>query len=186
MPHRSPRRAVAALAHAVLAVSCAAAWPALAATPITVTSKAATDGPIRYTVRVASKTFGNAQETRILRSGDTDDFTWRNTPPGGAVPAPAGCPDQASLPLDANGAMVRQIQVRLAPIVASNGTANVQLSFRALAPHGTKSVTAGGATLTCPDVHAYSQIVRLSMPTNGSAKSLTLGDGTQITISAQR
>jgi len=30
------------------------------ATPITVTSQAATDGPIRYTVKVTSKQFGNA------------------------------------------------------------------------------------------------------------------------------
>ncbi|MCP3721614.1 DUF6013 family protein [Paraburkholderia sp. CNPSo 3272] len=189
MPCRSSRhtrRRHAALVQFVLAASCAIALPALAATPITVTSKAATDGPIRYTVRVASKAFGDAQETRTLRSGDTDDFTWRTTPPGGAVATPQGCPDYASLPLDANGAMVRQTQVRLAPIVASNGTATVQVSFRAQAPHGTQSVSSNGAALTCPAVVAHSEVAHLTMPTNGTAKTLKLSDGTQITISAQR
>lgn len=189
MPCRSSRhtrRRPAALVQFVLAASCALALPAFAATPITVTSKAATDGPIRYTVRVASKAFGDAQETRTLRSGDTDDFTWRTTPPGGAVATPQGCPDYASLPLDANGAMVRQTQVRLAPIVASNGTATVQVSFRAQAPHGTQSVSSNGATITCPAVVAHSEVAHLTMPTNGTAKTLKLSDGTQITISAQR
>lgn len=186
MPCRRSRRARAALARVVLAASCAIALPALATTPIKVTSKGATDGPIRYTVRVTSKQFGNATETRTLRSGDTDDFTWRTTPPGGAVPTADGCPDVATLPLDANGAMVRQTQLRLAPIVDEHGTANVQVSFRALAPRGTRSVTSGGATLKCPDVASYSQVVRFSMPTNGTAKTVTLGDGTQLSISAQR
>ncbi|SDE07630.1 DUF6013 family protein [Paraburkholderia lycopersici] len=188
MPCRSSRhtRRRAAFIPFALAVSCALALPALGATPITVTSKAATDGPIRYTVRVASRQFGNAEETRTLRSGDTDDFTWRTTPPGGAVATPQGCPDYASLPLDANGAMVRQTQVRLAPIVASNGIATVQVSFRAQAPHGTQSVSSNGATLTCPAVVAHSEVAHLTMPTNGTSKTLTLSDGTQITISAQR
>ncbi|QGZ62906.1 hypothetical protein FAZ98_07235 [Paraburkholderia acidisoli] len=173
----------------MLVASCALALSASAAfasTPIKVTSQAATDGPIRYTVKVASKSFGNAQETRTLRSGDTDDFTWRTTPPGGAVATPQGCPDYASLPLDANGAMVRQTQVRLAPIVAGDGTATVQVSFRAQTPHGTQSVSNNGAALTCPAVISHSEVAHLKMPTNGSAKTLTLGDGTQITISAQR
>ncbi|WP_233272580.1 DUF6013 family protein [Paraburkholderia acidisoli] len=186
---RSTRRRRAALAPCLLVASCALALSASAAfasTPIKVTSQAATDGPIRYTVKVASKSFGNAQETRTLRSGDTDDFTWRTTPPGGAVATPQGCPDYASLPLDANGAMVRQTQVRLAPIVAGDGTATVQVSFRAQTPHGTQSVSNNGAALTCPAVISHSEVAHLKMPTNGSAKTLTLGDGTQITISAQR
>jgi hypothetical protein len=186
MQCRRTRRAPAALARIALAASCALALPTFAATPITVTSKGATDGPIRYTVRVASKDYGNATETRTLRSGDTDDFTWRTTPPGGAVPTPEGCPDYSSLPLDANGAMVRQTQLRLAPIVDTHGTANVQVSFRAQAPRGTRSVTSGGTALKCPDVASYSQIVHFSMPTNGTAKTITLSDGTQLTISAQR
>lgn len=192
MPCRSSRhtrrsRCIrAALVQSVLAVSCSIALPVFAAPPIKVTSKAATDGPIRYTVKVASKQFGNAQETRTLRSGDTDDFTWRTTPPGGAVATPQGCPDYASLPLDANGAMVRQTQVRLAPIVAGDGTATVQVSFRAQTPHGTQSVSNNGSALTCPAVIAHSEVTRLTMSTNGTAKTLTLSDGTQITISAQR
>lgn len=188
MPFSVPRRAAAAVASrgAALAILSAVAWCAHAAPPITVTSKTATDGPIRYTVKVVSKRFGNAQETRTLRSGETDDFTWRTTPPGGAVPAPDGCPDLASLPLDANGAMIRQTQVRLAPIVASNGTANVQLSFRAQAPRGTHDVTSGGKSLKCPDVAQHTQIVRFSMPTTGAAKTVKLADGTQITVSAVR
>lgn len=183
---RRSSRARSALVRAALAAACALALPALASTPIKVTSKAATDGPIRYTVRVTSKQYGNATETRTLRSGDTDDFTWRTTPPGGPVPSPDGCPDNASRPLDANGAMMRETQLRLAPIVDEHGTANVQLSFRAEAPRGTRSVASGGNTLTCPDVVSYSQVVRFSMPTNGTAKTITLGDGTQLSISAQR
>jgi len=183
---RRSSRAYAALVRVALAASCALALPVLAAPPIKVMSKAATDGPIHYTVKVASKQFGNASETRTLRSGDTDDFTWRTMPPGGAVPTPQGCPDYAMLPLDANGAMVRQTQLRLTPVVDEHGTANVQVSFRAQAPRGTHSVTSGGATLTCPDVTSYSQIIHFSMPTNGTSKTVTLSDGTQLTISAQR
>ncbi|MFC5428111.1 DUF6013 family protein [Paraburkholderia denitrificans] len=186
MLRRRSSRAHAALACFAFAVSCTFALPAFATTPITVTSKAATDGPIRYTVKVTSKQFGNSSETRTLRSGDTDDFTWRTTPPGGAVAAPKGCPDLATLPLDANGAVVRQTQLRLSPIVDAHGTANVQVSFRAQAPHGTRSVSSGGATLTCPDVKSISQIVHFTMPTNGTPKTITLSDGTQVTISAQR
>src|SRR5690242_9627896 len=91
---------VASLACATLAL---AAWatPARAATPITVTSQAAPDGPIRYTVKVTSKQFGNSQETRTIRSGESDDFTWKTVPPGGPVAADADCPDLSSLPLDA-------------------------------------------------------------------------------------
>jgi len=185
MPFRVSRRAAA-----LLGVACAAAatfaLAAHAAPPIKVTSQTPTDGPIRYTVKVTSSRYGNAQQTRTLRSGDTDDFTWRTTPPGGPVPAVAGCPGYASLPLDANGAMVRQTQVRLAPIVAANGTANVQLSFRAQAPRGTRTVTSGGQSIKCPDVAEHTEVVRFSMPTTGAPKTVKLADGTQITISALR
>lgn len=185
MPSCVPRRATA-FRGAALAVASAFVLCAHAAPPITVTSKTATDGPIRYTVKVMSKQYGDAQQTRTLRSGETDDFTWRTTPPGGAVATPDGCPDVASLPLDANGAMIRQTQVRLAPIVASNGTANVQLSFRAQAPHGTRTVTSGGKSLTCPNVVQHAEVIRFSMPTTGVAKIVKLSDGTQISISAVR
>jgi hypothetical protein len=157
-----------------------------AATPITMTSQAALDGPIRYTVRVSSKQFGNSQETRTIRSGESDDFTWKTVPPGGAVPAASSCPNYASLPVDTNGAMIRQTQIRFAPVVGGDGTAAVQLSFQAQTPRGVKTVTSGGKTLKCPNNVSVSQILRFTMPTNGSTKTLTLNDGTEVTVSAKR
>jgi hypothetical protein len=170
----------------VASLACALVPAAHAVTPITVTSQAATDGPIRYTVKVTSKDFGNVQETRTIRSGESDDFTWKTVPPGGAVAATDQCPDYTSYPLDTNGAVLRQTQIRFAPVVANDGTATVQLSFQAQTPHGTKSVTNAGKTLKCPNDVRLSQIVRFSMPTNGSAKTLTLSDGTQVVVSAKR
>lgn len=157
-----------------------------AATPITVTSQAALDGPIRYTVRVTSKQFGNSQETRTIRSGESDDFTWKTVPPGGPVAGTDACPNYSSLPVDANGAMIRQTQIRFAPVVANDGTATVQMNFQAQTPHGVKSVTNGGKTLQCPNDVSVSQILRFTMPVNGSTKTLTLNDGTEVTISAKR
>ncbi|HEY4352540.1 MAG TPA: DUF6013 family protein [Paraburkholderia sp.] len=157
-----------------------------AATPITITSKAAPDGPIRYTVKVTSKQFGNSQETRTIRSGESDDFTWKTVPPGGPVPAATECPNYASLPIDSNGAMIRQTQIRFAPVVANDGTATVQLSFQAQTPRGTKDVTSAGKTLKCPNYTAVSQVLRFTMPTNGSTKTLTLSDGSQVTVTAKR
>ena len=56
----------------------------------------ANDGPIKYTVKMASKTWGNEQETRTIRSGQTDDFIphsslhWpRKRPPHAAPPRTA-------------------------------------------------------------------------------------------------
>jgi hypothetical protein len=167
-------------------VVCGFATLSQAATPITVTSQSATDGPIKYTVKVTSKQFGNAQETRQIRSGQSDDYTWKTVPPGGPVPGTDQCPNYTSLPVDANGAMIRQTQVRLAPVVADNGTATVQLSFQAQAPKGTKTVTANGKTLKCPNDVTLSQVIRFTMPTNGTAKTLTLSDGTQVAVSARR
>lgn len=170
----------------VASLACALVPAARAATPITVTNQAALDGPIRYTVRVTSKQFGNSQETRTIRSGESDDFTWKTVPPGGPVPGTDGCPDYASLPLDSNGAMIRQTQIRLAPVVSSDGTATVQLSFQAQTPHGVKTVTSGGKTLKCPNDVRVSQIVRFTMPVNGTTKTLTLSDGTEVAVSAKR
>jgi hypothetical protein len=167
-------------------VVCGIATLAQAATPITVTSQSATDGPIKYTVKVTSKQFGNAQETRQIRSGQSDDYTWKTVPPGGPVPGTDQCPNYASLAVDANGAMIRQTQVRLAPVVAQNGTATVQMNFQAQTPKGTKSVTVNGKTLKCPNDVALSQVVRFTMPTNGTAKTVTLTDGTQVTVTARR
>lgn len=181
-------RAAASLAFSLTACSLVALAPsgALAAPPIKITSQAALDGPIRYTVKVTSKQFGNAQDTRTIRSGQSDDYTWKMTPPGGPVAAPEACPDYSSLALDANGAMIRQIQVRIAPVVADDGTASVQLSFQAQTPHGTKVVTKAGKSLKCPNAMTVSQVLRFTMPTNGSTKTLTLSDGTQIAVSARR
>jgi hypothetical protein len=47
-------------------------------------------------------------------------------------------------------------------------------------------VTSAGKTFKCPNDVRLSQIVRFSMPTNGSAKTLTLSDGTQVVVSAKR
>jgi hypothetical protein len=160
---------------------------AQAAPPITVTSKTPADGPIKYTVKVASKTYGNAQDTRTIRSGQTDDYTWKSTPPGSAVNASEQCPNYASMSLDANGVVQRQMRIRLAPTVDADGTAAVQMSVQASTPHGKPTaVKVHGKTLQCPSVATLSQVVRFTMPTNGSAKTVGLSDGTQVTVSAQR
>ncbi len=98
------RSAVSVVASLACALGALGLFPAatFAATPITVTSQAAPDGPIRYTVKVTSKQFGNSQETRTIRSGESDDFTWKTVPPGGPVPAASDCPSYASLPIDSN------------------------------------------------------------------------------------
>ncbi len=159
---------------------------AQAAPPITVTSKTPVDGPTKYTVKVASKTYGNAQDTRTIRSGQTDDYSWKTTPPGGAMTAPDRCPNYGSLPLDANGAVQRVVRIRLAPTVAADGTATVQMSVQASAPRGKTTVKVGGKSLQCPSVATLSQVVRFTMPTNGSAKTVNLSDGSQVTVSGQR
>ncbi|AUT68434.1 MULTISPECIES: DUF6013 family protein [Paraburkholderia] len=176
---------VASIACATLALAALPA-PAHAATPITVTSQAATDGPIRYTVKVTSKQFGNSQETRTIRSGESDDFTWKTVPPGGPVAADADCPGLSSLPLDTNGAMIRQTQIRFAPVVAKDGTATVQMNFQAQTPKGTKAVSNNGKSLKCPNYASVNQVLRFTMPTNGSTKTLTLSDGSQVAVSAKR
>jgi hypothetical protein len=162
------------------------ATPALAAPPITVTSKTPADGPIKYTVKVASKTYGDAQDTRTIRSGQTDDYSWKTPPPGSAVKVSDRCPNDGTLSLDTNGTVQRQMRIRLAPTVAEDGTATVQLSVQASAPRGMASMKIHGKTLQCPSVATLSQVVRFTMPTNGSAKTVKLSDGTQVTVSAQR
>jgi hypothetical protein len=62
----------------------------------------------------------------------------------------------------------------------------VQLNFQAQTPHGTKMVTNEGKSLKCPNYTAVSQVLRFTMPTNGSGKTLTLSDGSQIAVSAKR
>ncbi|CAL8473893.1 DUF6013 family protein [Caballeronia sp. S22] len=173
----------------IVSVAALAMFAATAhATPgIKVLSEAPNDGPIKYTVKMASKSFGNEQETRTIRSGQTDDFTWQGSAPGGAQAVPDACPQAASVPKSADGQAVRQVQIRFAPVVADNGSANVQISFRAYAPKGTSKVTVGGKTVQCPVDNRFSQIVRFSMPTStGSKKTVTLDDGTQLTVTANR
>jgi hypothetical protein len=141
------------------------------------------DGAVHYSVQVVSKRYGNAQQTRVIRSGQVDDFTWKSVPPGGAAPTPDGCSYPADLPLDANHAMVRQVQVRLAPVVDKPGTASMQLSFLAHTPQGVTLVNqARGKPLKCPKDLTHSQVVRFTMSLNGAPKILTLDDGTRVTI----
>ncbi|MPV61306.1 hypothetical protein CFB46_13305 [Burkholderia sp. HI2761] len=173
---------VAASWSVVFAAACVSA-SVFAAPPVKGSLKGGGTGQLEYTVKVDSKTFGNTQETRKIRSGETDDFNWKSVPPSGAVAMPDGCPNAGNLPRDANGAMVRQTQVRLAPSVDAKGVANVQLSFQAAAPKGTRSVTAGGKSLQCPDVVSVSQVKWVSVPTNGGSKSVTMSDGTKVTVS---
>jgi hypothetical protein len=161
--------------------------PAAHATPgIKVQEGAANDGPIKYTVKMTSKTYGNQQETRTIRSGQTDDFTWQSAAPGGAQAVPDDCPGASSLARNAEGAAVKQVQIRFASVVAENGSANVQLSFQARAPSGTSKVMVNGKALQCPVEQRLSQIVRFTMPTTGGSKTVTLSDGTQLTVSATR
>jgi len=151
-----------------------------------VTSKTPADGPIKYTVKIASKVFGNVQETRTISSGQTDDYNWKTTPPGGAVAVPEDCPNRSAMTLDPNGAAMRSLSVRLAPVVAADGTATVQMSVQGTAPKGKTTVKAGGKALQCPQLATLSQVVRFTMPTSGSAKTVSLSDGSKVTVSAQR
>ncbi len=68
----------------VVALSLCALATAYVIPGIKVLSKAPNAGPIKYTVKMESKTFGNEQETRTIRSGQTDDFTWQGSAPSGA------------------------------------------------------------------------------------------------------
>ncbi len=102
MSLRIPCVAVCAVAFAAALASSAAN----AAPPIKGSASGGNDGQLQYTVKVDSKRFGASEETRKIRSGETDDFNWKSVPPSGAVAMPDGCPDADSLPRDANGAMV--------------------------------------------------------------------------------
>ena len=180
------RRSFVVVARVALCAAACLSVAAYAAPPITVTSKTPADGPIKYTVKIASKVFGNVQETRTISSGQTDDYNWKTTPPGGAVAVPENCPNRATMTLDPNGAAMRSISVRLAPVVAPDGTATVQLSVQGTAPKGKAPAKAGGKALQCPQLATLSQVVRFTMPTNGSAKTVGLSDGSKVTVSAQR
>ncbi|MEK6314535.1 MULTISPECIES: DUF6013 family protein [Burkholderia] len=181
MSLRIPCVAVCAVAFAAALASSAAN----AAPPIKGSASGGNDGQLQYTVKVDSKRFGASEETRKIRSGETDDFNWKSVPPSGAVAMPDGCPDADSLPRDANGAMVRQTQVRLAPSVDAKDMATVQISFQASAPDGTTSVSADGKTLQCPKPVTVSEVKRVSLSTRGGAKTIAMSDGTRVTVSIQ-
>lgn len=156
------------------------------ATPgIKVLSEVANDGPIKYTVKMASKTWGNEQETRTIRSGQTDDFTWQSKPANGAQSVPDACPDVASI-RNASGMTVRQVKIRFAAVIANSGDADVQLSFQGHAPRAATAVTVGGKKLQCPADNFFSQMIHFTMPTGGADKTVTLSDGTKLTVSASR
>ena len=191
-PRALVRRAIVPAAVHMLGVlgACAALGvvaPAVqAAPPITVTNQTPADGPIKYTVKVTSNVYGNSQETRTIRSGQTDDFTWKSAAGGTPLHASEQCPNYSSLPLDPNDVVLRQMRVRLAPTVAADGTASVQLTVQASAPRGMAAVKAKGKSIQCPNVTELSQVVRLTMPTNGKTTAVTLSDGSRLDVSAVR
>ncbi|MEK6347558.1 MAG: DUF6013 family protein [Burkholderia sp.] len=180
MSLRNPSVAVCLAALAAVASTAAQAAP-----PVEGSNSGGNDGQLQYTVKVDSKRFGASQETRKIRSGETDDFNWKSVPPSGPVAMPDGCPDSDSAPRDANGAMVRQTQVRLAPSVDAKGMATVQISFQASAPDGSAAVAAGGKTLQCPKAVTVSEVRRVSISTRGGTKTVALRDGTHVTVSIQ-
>jgi hypothetical protein len=147
------------------------------------------DEKIAYTVKVSSKVYGNNQATRQIASGQTDDYTWKTTPPGGAAALPSQCAAGHDWPVDENGALLRQTRVRLAPVVDAANTANIQLSFDALSPQASApkqgSSTANADPKACPAVSTTSEVVRFALPLNNKPKTITLKDGTQLTISAK-
>jgi hypothetical protein len=164
----------------------AAMVPEARATPgIKVLSEVAYDGPIKYTVKMASKTWGNAQETRTIRSGQSDDFTWHSVPAGGAQGIADTCPGVDAI-RTASGTSTREVRIRFAAVVTQAGDADVQLNFQASAPRGMTSVVVGGKKVECPGVNRFSQMVHFGMQTGGSAKTVTLSDGTKLTVSASR
>lgn len=144
------------------------------------------DAALSYTVQVVSPIYGNSAETRSIASGESDDYTWKTVPPKGAVPVDPRCPGADTLPLDANHAMHRQTQVRVAPSVNAKGVARVQLSFQGHAPGPMRTVRVGGASLQCPVDIDHHQILRFTMTLDGEPKTLHLQDGTTITVTGRR
>ena len=141
------------------------------------------DARVRYTVDVASKLYGNVQATRVIVSGQTDDYTWKTRPPGNPPHVDLRCPGADDLPLDADHTLLRMIQLRLAPVVGAHGDAQVQLSFQAVAPQPAHGVARNAAR--CPAVRAHSEVVRFTMHVDGKPETLKLADGTQVTVRAQ-
>ncbi len=145
------------------------------------------EGRVAYTVKIHSKAYGDNQSTRQIASGQTDDYTWKTTPPGGPAALPAHCAAGHDWPVDENGALQRQSRVRLAPVVDASGTATIQLSFDAISPQAgaPKQGSNAADANQCPPVSQYSEVVRFTLPLNSKPKTLTLKDGTQITVSGK-
>lgn len=175
----------AAAAMPLVALVCALAWPAAAAAAQVEPLPEAFAPRVKYTVKIASKVYGNAQQTRIIRSGQTDDYTWRTAASGAPASVPPRCPNASRVPVDANGKPVRQIQLRVAPIVDQHNVANLQLYFSGRTVQGTTNAMADGKRLVCPKDVSFSQIAHLSLPINGKTKTVALSDGTQISLSAE-
>ena len=97
---------------------------------------------------------------------------------------PDGCPNADNLPRDENGAMVRQTQGSRRR--STRRGSPTQLSFHGRAERHARNVTAGGKSLQCPDVVSVSQVKWVSIPTNGGSKSVTMSDGSKVTVSIKR
>ncbi len=144
------------------------------------------DAPLHYTVKVMSKQYGNVSETRAIASGEVDDFTWNRQPPISSGPVDARCPRIESLPLDANHTMLRQIKVRLAPVVNLNKMASIQMSFSAHTPQGSYlHKLNNGREINCPIDRAHQEIKRFDIPLNGKPRKIVLADGTNILVSVK-
>lgn len=176
----------AAISWAALLIG-AGAQCAHAAPIIKAGSEAPNDGPIKYTVTMDSEAFGHERATRTIRSGQSDDFTWQDAASGGQQPVPDSCPGASNIPRSGDGSTVRQIQVRLTPVIESSGNANVQIMFQGYAPRSTHTVTVAGKELQCPVGVSHSEVLRFSMPTaTGSNKTVALGEGSKLTVSVSR
>ncbi|WP_250441847.1 DUF6013 family protein [Caballeronia sp. AZ1_KS37] len=160
---------------------------AYAAPGIQASAEAQNDGPIRYTITMDSKVFGHERATRTIRSGQSDDFTWQDVAPSVSQPVPDACPGASNIPRSGDGSPVRQIQVRLTPVVEPDGKATIQIIFQGYAPRGTDAVAVAGKTFQCPTGASHNELMRFSMWTaTGAKKTITLGDGSRLTISVSR
>lgn len=156
---------------------------AQAAPPIKGSKQGGNDQQLQYTVSVDSAQFGQMRQTRKIRSHEVDDFTDKSMPQQTQDEIPRGCPKADLLPRDANNAMMRQTQVRLAPIVNNKGISNIRLMFLATAPSGTnKTVKVNGKTLLCPEHITLTESKDLAVPIDGNPVTVTLSDGTKVTV----
>ncbi len=177
-----PASGLAILAGAVLLYSTVSQ----AAPRINGSKQGGNDQQLQYTVTVDSAQFGKMRQTRKIHSHEMDDFTDKTVPPQGIVTIPRGCPQAELLPRDANNAMMRQTQVRLAPIVNSQGVANIRLLFMGTVPSGThKTVKVKGKILLCPEPITLTESKDLAVPIDGNPTTVTLSDGTKVTVAVK-